>query len=199
MERREYRQRRGYYLMEGLNKQMTLLKTDSTHKEIWKDIKGWEGTYQVSNRGRVKSFTRSVSFIRLGKMQTFIVKGRIMKPTTNWAGYKLVTFNRSGYAIHRLVAQAFISNINNKPQINHKDSKRGNNHVNNLEWVTPLENMKHASINGRLSHKLTDNQVREIRAMYKKGKFGCWRISLLYGVNQKTIYNIIVRKRRKYV
>lgn len=93
--------------------------------EIWKDIEGYEG-YQISNYGRVKS-------LKYGKE-------RIRKPTKDKDGYLTVTLCKQGekktYKVHRLVAKAFIPNVNNYLEVNHKDENKTNNTIQNLEWCT---------------------------------------------------------------
>lgn len=94
--------------------------------EIWKDIKGYEGRYQISNEGRVKSLIGS--------------KEKILKPGLNFHGYEKVTLSKGNkvkaHLVHRLVAQAFIPNPNDYPCINHKDEMKFDNSVDNLEWCT---------------------------------------------------------------
>lgn len=115
--------------------------------EIWKDIKGFEGSYQVSNLGRIRSCNRVVnnSASRTGKQHR---KGKILALNKTYRGYYIVHLFRGGKKIHplvhRLVAQAFIPNPENKPQINHIDGNPRNNQVKNLEWATESENMRHA-------------------------------------------------------
>lgn len=107
--------------------------------EIWKDIPGWENKYQISSLGNV----RSLNFKQTGKI-------KVMSGITDIRGYKSIAFRPNGsksrqkhYMIHRLVAEAFIPNTENKPFVNHKNGKRDDNRVDNLEWVTRSENEKH--------------------------------------------------------
>lgn len=106
-------------------------------EEIWKDIKGYEQLYQVSNLGRVKSLEK---IDKSGKIR----KGKLLKPAKSGRGkykvYKVVLYNGKGekttYAVHRLVALTFLDNPNNLPCINHKDENPANNQLSNLEWCT---------------------------------------------------------------
>ena len=109
-----------------------------TQIEIWKAIAECNGIYYISDYGRVKSF-------KCGKE-------RIMKPYLTDKGYLRIGLwgndKQKMHKIHRLVANAFIENIDNKPDINHKDGIKTNNHIDNLEWMTQQENIKHAWENG---------------------------------------------------
>ncbi len=126
-------------------------------EEIWKDIPGYEGYYQVSNKGRVRCLERYVSR-NDGRHGLVIqrVDPRIIRPLTLKTGYKSVMLHKEGKTkrttIHRLVALAFIPNPHNKRTVNHKDGVRTNNNVENLEWCTQSENILHAS---RVLHTLT--------------------------------------------
>lgn len=116
--------------------------------EIWKNVPGYEGLYQVSSNGRVKSLDRCVMVKNGYNGQTSrSLKGVILKPVLV-RGYQAVTMHKNGNGrlmkIHRLVAEAFIPNPINKPQVNHKDGDKLNNCVKNLEWCTSLENQMHA-------------------------------------------------------
>lgn len=118
--------------------------------EIWKDIKDYEGLYQVSNLGRVKSMDRIIT--RKDGISQFR-KGIIKIPKINSDGYHTVTLSKNGnnktLGIHILVARHYISNPENKSEVNHIDFNRKNNRVDNLEWCTHQENIQHSSNNGR--------------------------------------------------
>ena len=112
--------------------------------EIWKDIKGYEGLYQVSNLGRIKSLPR--------KSKNRIVKQEnIKKPSTLPKGYLQICLYKNGKvkysSIHRLVAKTFIPNPNKFPCVNHKDCNPKNNEVSNLEWITYKENNNYKNHN----------------------------------------------------
>lgn len=108
--------------------------------ETWKPVKGYEGIYEVSDLGQVRSLPR--------KVHNYIKPGRIIKPHNNGHSYQYITLykgdggKRKTY-IHRLVAEAFIPNPENYEQINHKDFDKTNNAAVNLEWVSREENMQH--------------------------------------------------------
>lgn len=126
-------------------------------EEIWKDITGYEGKYQVSSEGQVKTLARK--FIdRSGRRQN--IKERIMKLQTNKDGYKTVALhNGCGKGktlfVHRLVCETFHPNPDNKPQVNHIDEDKTNNRACNLEWVTPAENLNHGTHNERMIKTLS--------------------------------------------
>lgn len=116
--------------------------------EIWADVQGYEGKYQVSNHGRVKSLARYRK--NNGNSQTF-QEERILKQSINNCGYCIVELSldakRKRHSVHRLVASAFISNDDGKEQVNHKDENKQNNHVDNLEWCSCKENNNYGSHN----------------------------------------------------
>lgn len=127
--------------------------------EIWKDVAGYEGIYQVSNLGRVKSLDRVIT--RCDGV-IYLKKGRIIVPSINQDGYYHLKLCKNGSTItkrvHQIVAQAFVEkpkdyNIK-KYEVNHIDYNRLNNTPENLEWVTHLDNIKHSSIHNR--YKIRD-------------------------------------------
>jgi hypothetical protein len=103
--------------------------------EVWKDVNGFEGFYKISNRGRIKSLERNVTG-KLGSVRTLPEKE--LTPTDNGKGYMVVTLYKDGKRhfrkIHKLVAEHFIPNPENKPEVNHKDGNKRNNFKANLEW-----------------------------------------------------------------
>ena len=119
--------------------------------EIWRDIKSYEGLYQVSNLGKVKSIERVVTNNKHGGVR--VVKETILHPTDNGHGYKIIGLRKDGHRknfyIHRLVATAFIPNPTQAKYINHIDYNRENNKINNLEWCTQRENINHSRENMR--------------------------------------------------
>lgn len=112
--------------------------------EVWKDIAGYEGLYQVSDMGRVRSCKRLVSHPKGGKK---VVNPRVLKPS-NVHGYPSVILCTNGtikrFSVHRLVAIAFLDNPMNLPEVNHLDGNRANPEKTNLEWCSSAENKLHA-------------------------------------------------------
>ena len=135
-------------------------------KEIWKDIKGYENLYQVSNLGNIKSKERIIK----RNNHNSLIKEKLLKKYIR-AGYyavKLYKNNiKTNIPVHRIVAQNFLENKQNKPCINHKDGNKLNNNINNLEWCTYSENTLHAYKKGL--EKITERQRQNGKKVYKLG------------------------------
>lgn len=147
------------------------------NEEIYKDIRGYEGMYQISNFGNVYSVRREyiTSNNKVG-----ITGGYILSKKKRKDGYVSVTLCNGGkmksFNIHRLVASNFIENPENKPVVNHIDGDKSNNCVSNLEWVTISENTKHAY----------DNNLSNFRDNI---------LNNLYEINKETMYSEIIFKK----
>ncbi len=118
--------------------------------EEWRSIIGFEGYYEVNNFGDVRSIDRLI--LRDGTQGNMVRKGQARKPHVTPKGYLRIQLSKNGeyhnFQVHRLVAEAFISNPENKPEVNHRNGNKQDNHVDNLEWVTTSENQIHAYGNG---------------------------------------------------
>ena len=132
---------------------------ETTFNEVWKDIPGYEGLYQVSSAGRVKSYPR--------RMHNYTKPGRVLKQQHNNSGYLYcgltdLNGNRDSLCfVHRLVALTFIDNPDNLPCVNHKNCDKEDNRVDNLEWITQQENILHFRKN-QLSVKYDDKKRRTL-------------------------------------
>lgn len=166
-------------------------------KEVWKDVKDYEGMYQISNFGEVKSFKRK--------------EERIMIKNFSKRQYLNVKLTQKGdpktFKVHRLVANAFIPNPENKPQVNHIDGIKTNNRVENLEWCTNKENMHHAIVNGlkksirgegNPNAKLSIEKVKQIKQLLDLG-FLQDEVAEVYGVGSRCISKIKTGIRWGYV
>ena len=124
-------------------------------KESWKDIKDFEGLYQVSNRGKVKRIKSIIVDISQGGVRTREIPERLLKQSFAGCGYCSVMLSKNGkvrrFNVHRLVAEAFIPNPSNLPEINHKDENKTNNCVDNLEWCTSKYNANYGNRNSLIS------------------------------------------------
>ena len=134
--------------------------------EIWKDIPGYEGLYEVSNKGRVRSFHYG--------------KERIMKLISNSVGYYKISLFKGGLYkrmyVHRLVAQAFIPNPDELKEVNHKDENPGNNSVDNLEWCDHKYNMKYGTARERAREKKIDRGIWFLNSKeHKKEYYNRWK------------------------
>lgn len=186
--------------------------------ELWKDITEFEGTYQISNYGRVRSLDREIVQSNPQKtgLSKRLLKGQMLKTKTTKFGYEEIhLYNRSTQTkhyvrIHQLVAKAFIPNTENKRYVNHIDADKKNNHVNNLEWCTAQENITHAHANNlitfRLGEKhqnthLTKTDINYIRQnhKYRDKEFSAEALGRKFDVCTQTILNIVNRKIWKHI
>ena len=164
--------------------------------EIWKDIPNYEGSYQVSNTGLVRSVDRMIA-IKDGIMRKY--KGKVLKPYLNNKGYELIQLysdnGRDTKAVHRLVLETFKPHVNMIDlQVNHIDGDKLNNHLTNLEWVTGRDNILHAYDTGLITNigegspnaKLSNADVLEILQRLDTGE-SQKDIRLDYGVSKSSI------------
>lgn len=176
--------------------------------EIWKPITGYEGYYEVSSHGRVRSVPRLYSKrVRGGILASRLVGGQVLKPSRN-GKYLTVSLHgqngRKTHAVHKLVALEFVPNPDHLPQVNHKDEDKWNNRVDNLEWCTSSYNTTYGTIRERKSIKLsgesnprsrlTTTDVRMIRERAAHGE-SYDTLAVEFGVTRDTIYQIVTRRR----
>ena len=180
-------------------------------KEIWKPIKKFNGEYLVSNTGKIKSVD---SIITRKNGWLYTRRGKVLKPAINPCGYYAGAISEMGvlvsYLLHRIVAEEFVLNSRNLPEVNHKDGIKTNNNANNLEWVSHSENIQHAFDNGLIKPKvgslngmakLNEEQVREIRAVAAacgSRYYGRKALSEKYGVSECTIKEVVTRRKNKF-
>lgn len=172
--------------------------------EIWKDVIEFEGGYEISNFGRLKSLKRIAKTHNLYKDIERTYPERIIRAGLDSAGYPIVKLSAFGRmkrtSLHRLVTTAFIPNPENKPEVNHKNGIKTDARLENLEWVTNSENQKHAykiglqnanHVRGEESNwvKLTELQVIEIKILLSK-KVTLKEIGKIYNVHFSTIWYI---------
>jgi hypothetical protein len=163
--------------------------------EQWKPILGFEGFYEISSQGRVRSVDRIIH----DRLRDRLLKGKIIVAglDSKHLGYKHCTLYKEGKAVtikvHRLVAQAFIPNPNNYPIINHKDYNPSNNNVENLEWCTYKYNSNYGNIGEKRGTKIA--QLGESGEILRV--FGSVReAARLYGVHDTAIFHAIERGQR---
>ena len=157
-------------------------------QEIWQELENYEGLYEVSNFGNIKSLGNNKE-----KCEK-IMKGTIAK------GYVRVTLRKNNigkiWLVHRLIAKQFIPNLEKKEQVNHKNGIKSDNMVDNLEWNTSFENMQHASFNNLLNVKKSDNHYKtkltenkKVELLSLKNKFTQRQLAKMFNVTQPLICN----------
>ena len=166
-------------------------------QEAWKQVAGYEGQHEVSSLGRVRGVCRIDG-------RGVVIPERVLNGTSKSGGYRIVNLRRGRKdrrmaSVHRLVADAFVPNPENKPCVNHIDNDPANNHAANLEWCTQRENIEHMDRQGRRSirygvrpshAKLTNAQVEMIRQASASGE-PYSKLSAAFAVSKRTIGRIV--------
>jgi hypothetical protein len=175
--------------------------------ESWKAIPGYEGRYDVSNRGRVRSY------YRMGRGQVEETPQRVLRPGEMSGGYPLVSLHDgagagagASHLVHRLVMLAFVGPCPEGMECNHLDGDKTNNRIENLEYVTKSENAIHAYANGLAPKgedhgrsKLTESNVKEIRKLYATGKYLQRELGARFGIAQTQVSSIVRREQWAHI
>ena len=177
--------------------------------EVWKDVLGYEGFYQVSNLGRVRSIPRVT--VRIGRKtkRKFVNKqlGKTLKPGWQKSGHLFVNLCKNNkvkiFRIHRLVLETFIGSCPNNKECCHNDGNPANNRLENLRWDTKKNNSRdtinHDKSNFRLGNRhpnsvLNEEKALEIKLLYKTGRYSHVKLGKLFGVSAGLIMNIVNNK-----
>ena len=180
-------------------------------QEFFKDIPGYEGSYQVSNIGNVVSLDRIIYYKNpKGNRKSKFLKGSILVKRKSFGRYLSVNLSKTGevrksFFVHRLVAMTFLPNPNNLEQVNHKDGNIYNNNVENLEWVTMSQNVRHAyktGLNYGLKYELSPHN-RPVLQFDKNGAFlkrwiSATEASEKLGCCKQGIYQVCIHKNKTH-
>lgn len=179
--------------------------------EIWLPVKGYEGYYEVSNTGLVRSVERLRSVTLKGEKHKYTIKPKILSAAKNARGYLFVSISNTGLSggynskvIHRLVAEAFVPNIKSKPFVNHIDGNKLNNNASNLEWCTNAENIQHAYRIGLIpkmkgvKNKNCKLREKDVLDIYNS-EASCVALAKVYSVGKSMINYIKSGKNWKHI
>jgi|SRR6478736_95403 len=170
-------------------------------QEEWKDISGFEGAYQISNYGRVKSLERRV-YTKKGD-HSHLRRERIMKSSPSPRGYLIVTFHNNGipnwFSVHRLTAIYWVENPLNLPIVNHDDTDKLNNFYLNLIWCTSEQNSHHAIKNGRLGKLKFLNERKVIDILQNYPNTTIPELAKKHKVSSGTVRDVVVGNTYKEV
>lgn len=170
-------------------------------EEVWKTIKGYEGLYEVSNKGQVKSLKRVVC--AKNSTKPYVIDQKILKQAPNNQGYQTVCLSKNGksktFKVHALVALAFLGKRPDKQEIRHGKKGKLNNSVSNLSYGTHEDNEKDKIRDKTSNHKLSTEKILEIRQIYRNNQLNIAQLSVLYSVDTKCIYKIVKNISYKHV
>lgn len=177
---------------------LSLLVILNTSKmEVWASVVGFENQYEVSSLGNIRSIDRYVKHHIEGVNRMY--KGTNKKTRLNSKGYVRCNLKNDGkrydFTVHRLVAEAFIPNPENKPQINHINGIKTDNRIENLEWCTQSENNIHATKNRLVKTKLTDKEAMDIY----NSELSLRKLAKMYNVCSSIIWRIKNQKAYKHL
>lgn len=181
---------------------------NNSEQEIWKDIPGYEGLYQASSLGKIKSILRKEKSLHPKTKKIFIRtrNEKFLRFSLDKDGYLKVRPCKNGkpkmFSVHKLILLTFKPNLNNLPQINHINGIKTDNHINNLEWCDHSHNMKHSYANNlhKIANKqgenspvsiLTEKQVLEIRRLWSFGEYNQKQLSEKFNTEQSNISRIV--------
>ena len=168
----------------------------------WREVKGYEGLYDVNDLGYIRSRDRTTT----GNRNRYIF-GKVLSPSMRSDGYLVVALCKDGkvkmHRVHRIVADAFLPADDTRPYINHKDGNPRNNHVSNLERCTQKENVQHAYDTGlhKPNRLLSEEQIAYIKAVYVpySREFGTGALARKFGVNQEVVWRYIFGRKKNYL
>ena len=170
-------------------------------EEVWKPVKGYEGLYEVSNLGRIKSLERTT--LAKNAKKSYVVKQRILKQALNNQGYPTVCLSKNGkhntFKVHAVVAPAFLKKKPNDQVVRHGAGGQLDNSVQNLSYGTHEDNERDKIRDKTSKHKFSAEEILEIRQIYREKQLNMRQLSILYDVDAGCIYKIVNYKSYKHV